>query len=209
MKRILGICICLLLLASNAFAADATIENKKVTYSFKANYPLVNLEDQQAATEINRFIAKKIQAYRKVSNNHNYLEGIVDYEVKYEDKDYLSIVFTYWWYYQNAAHGMYNTSGIVFDKNSGKLVNLKHFVPELNVKNLIKKVNSGELVIRNSRNEEIQLSEPWKIDRVSHSYYIDEDKTVYLIYQPYELASYADGNTYIKITQDEAHKLKD
>ena len=209
MKRILGICICLLLLASNAFAADATIENKKVTYSFKANYPLVNLEDQQAATEINRFIAKKIQAYRKVSNNHNYLEGIVDYEVKYEDKDYLSIVFTYWWYYQNAAHGMYNTSGIVFDKNSGKLVNLKHFVPELNVKNLIKKVNSGELIIRNSRNEEIQLSEPWKIDRVSHSYYIDEDKTVYLIYQPYELASYADGNTYIKITQDEAHKLKD
>ena len=209
MKRILGICICLLLLASNAFAADATIENKKVTYSFKANYPLVNLEDQQAATEINRFIAKKIQAYRKVSNNHNYLEGIVDYEVKYEDKDYLSIVFTYWWYYQNAAHGMYNTSGIVFDKNSGKLVNLKHFVPELNVKNLIKKVNSGELVIRNSRNEEIQLSEPWKIDRVSHSYYIDEDKTVYLIYQPYELASYADGNTYIKITQNEAHKLKD
>ena len=209
MKRILGICICLLLLASNAFAADATIENKKVTYSFKANYPLVNLEDQQAATEINRFIAKKIQAYRKVSNNHNYLEGIVDYEVKYEDKDYLSIVFTYWWYYQNAAHGMYNTSGIVFDKNSGKLVNLKHFVPELNVKNLIKKVNSGELVIRNSRNEEIQLSEPWKIDRVSHSYYIDEDKTVYLIYQPYELASYTDGNTYIKITQDEAHKLKD
>ena len=137
------------------------------------------------------------------------MEGIVDYEVKYEDKDYLSIVFTYWWYYQNAAHGMYNTSGIVFDKNSGKLVNLKHFVPELNVKNLIKKVNSGELVIRNSRNEEIQLSEPWKIDRVSHSYYIDEDKTVYLIYQPYELASYADGNTYIKITQDEAHKLKD
>ena len=209
MKRILGICICLLLLASNAFAADATIENKKVTYSFKANYPFVNLVDQQTATEINRFIAKKIQAYRKVSNNHNYLEGIVDYEVKYEDKDYLSIVFTYWWYYQNAAHGMYNTSGIVFDKNSGKLVNLKHFVPELNVKNLIKKVNSGELVIRNSRNEEIQLSEPWKIDRVSHSYYIDEDKTVYLIYQPYELASYADGNTYIKITQDEAHKLKD
>ena len=209
MKRILGICICLLLLTSNAFAADATIENKKVTYSFKANYPLVNLEDQQAATEINRFIAKKIQAYRKVSNNHNYLEGIVDYEVKYEDKDYLSIVFTYWWYYQNAAHGMYNTSGIVFDKNSGKLVNLKHFVPELNVKNLIKKDNSGELIIRNSRNEEIQLSEPWKIDRVSHSYYIDEDKTVYLIYQPYELASYADGNTYIKITQDEAHKLKD
>lgn len=207
MKRILSILLCLLALASTALGAEASIENKKTAYNFQANYPLITLEDKQATDEVNRFISKKIQAYRKVYNNHNYTLGIVDYEVKYEDKDFLSIVFTYWWYYQNAAHGMYNTSGIVFDKHTGKLVNLKHFVPELNVRNLKHKVQAGELTINNAKHQPVELAEPFSLDRVSHSYYIDEDKNVYLIYQPYELASYADGNTYIKITQDDAKKL--
>lgn len=209
MKRILCILCLLLAFASNAFAENATIKNVTSTHSLKINQPIITLENKDAAEEINRFINKKVLAYKKVFNNRNYQEGIVDYKVMYEDDDYLSIVFTYWWYYKNAAHGMYNTSGIVFDKHSGKLVNLKHFVPELNVKNLISKINKSELLIYNSAFEPISLVEPWVLDRVSHSYYIDEDKTVYLIYQPYELAPYAAGNTYIKITQDEARQLKD
>lgn len=209
MKRILGILTCLLIFASTVFAADASIENRKSTYNFQVNYPYITLENKEAANEINRFINKKIQAYRKVYNNHNYTLGILDYELKYEDDNFLSIVFTYWWYYQNAAHGMYNTSGIVFDKHSGKLVNLKHFVPELNVRNLKRMVQDGKLTIYNTNNKPITLAEPFALDRVSHSYYIDSDKSVYLIYQPYELAPYADGNTYIKITQNDAQKLKD
>lgn len=208
MKRILGILMCLLLFASTAFAADASIENRKSTYNFQVNYPYITLENNEAANEINRFIDKKIQAYRKVYNNHNYTLGILDYELKYEDDDFLSIVFTYWWYYQNAAHGMYNTSGIVFDKHTGKLVNLKHFVPELNVRNLKRMVQNGELMVHNTNGKPITIAEPFALERVSHSYYIDSDKNVYLIYQPYELASYADGNTYIKITQDKARKIE-
>jgi len=207
-KRILGILMCLLLFASTAFAADASIENRKSTYNFQVNYPYITLENKEATNEINRFIDKKIQAYRKVYNNHNYTLGILDYELKYEDDDFLSIVFTYWWYYQNAAHGMYNTSGIVFDKHTGKLVNLKHFVPELNVRNLKRMVQNGELMVHNTNGKLITIAEPFALDRVSHSYYIDSDKNVYLIYQPYELASYADGNTYIKITQDKAQKIE-
>ncbi len=209
MKRILGILTFLLIFASTAFAADASIENRKSTYNFQVNYPYITLENKEAANEINRFINKKIQAYRKVYNNHNYTLGILDYELKYEDDNFLSIVFTYWWYYENAAHGMYNTSGIVFDKHTGKLVNLKHFVPELNVRNLKRMVQDGKLTIYNTNNKPITLSEPFALDRVSHSYYIDSDKSVYLIYQPYELAPYADGNTYIKITKEDAKKLKE
>lgn len=209
MKKILCFLFGLLLMASTSFAQEASIKNIQEIHSLKINYPIVTLEDKDVSDEINRFISKKVQAYKKVFNNHNYAQGVVDYKVMYENDDYLSIVFTYWWYYKNAAHGMYNTSGIVFDKNSGKLVNLKHFVPDLNVKNLIKKVEAGVLTISNSRNNPIELHEPWKIDRVSHSYYIDADQSVYLIYQPYELASYADGNTYIKISKEDAQKLKE
>ena len=209
MKRTLCILFCLMSLASYAFAAEATIENRETIYNFKANYPIITLEDKQASMEINRFINKQMQAYRKVYNTHSYTSGIVDYEVKYEDDNFLSIVFTYWWYYQNAAHGMYNSSGIVFDKHTGKLVNLKHFVPELNVRNLKRKVHDKKLTIYNTNHQPITLEAPFELDRVSHSYYIDSDKNVYLIYQPYELAPYAAGNTYIKITQAAARKLKD
>ena len=64
------------------------------------------------------------------------------------------------------------------------------------------------LKIYNAIFEPITLMDPWMLDRVSHSYYIDANKTVYLIYQPYELAPYAQGNTYIKITQEDAKNLK-
>jgi hypothetical protein len=73
---------------------------------------------------------------------------------------------------------------------------------------LSKKINDGKLKIYNAIFEPITLMDPWMLDRVSHSYYIDADKTVYLIYQPYELAPYAQGNTYIKITQVDAKNLK-
>lgn len=209
MKKIFSLFCGMLLMASTAFAQEATIKNTEEVHSLKLNYPIISLEDKDVADEINRFISKKVFAYKKVFNNHNYAQGVVDYKVMYQDEDYLSIVFTYWWYFKNAAHGMYNTSGIVFNKHSGKLVNLKHFVPDLNVKSLIKKINDNELNIYNQRNEIVTLAKPFELDRVSHSYYIDKDKTVYLIYQPYELASYADGNTYIKITQKDAQKLKD
>ena len=63
-------------------------------------------------------------------------------------------------------------------------------------------------MIHNTNGKPITIAEPFALDRVSHSYYIDSDKNVYLIYQPYELASYADGNTYIKITQDKARKIE-
>ncbi len=209
MKRILGILMCLLVFTSTVFAADASIENRKTEFNLKINYPFITLEDKVVSSEINRFIDKKMQAYRKVFVNRNYALGIVNYEVKYEDEDYLSIVFTYWWYYHNAAHGMYNTSGIIFDKHTGKLVNLKHFVPTLNVRNLKRMVQNGDLTIYNTNNKPVSLEAPFELDRVSHSYYIDADKNVYLIYQPYELASYADGNTYIKITQEDAKRLKE
>lgn len=209
MKKIFSILFALLLFTGNALAAEATITNTKTSYNFQINYPYITLDNSEAADEINRFISKKLQAYRKVFNSRNYSLGIIDYKLMYEDDDFLSIVFTYWWYYNKDAHGMYNKSGIVFDKHTGKLVNLKNFVPDLNVKSLIKKINDGSLTIYNQNFEPITLAEPWQIERVSHSYYIDGDKTVYLIYQPYELASYSDGNTYIKITQDDAKKLKD
>ena len=59
MKRILGILTCLLIFASTAFAADASIDNRKSTYNFQVNYPYITLENKEAANEINRFINKK------------------------------------------------------------------------------------------------------------------------------------------------------
>ena len=209
MKRILCILMCLFAFSLTAFAEQAELKNNEEVYSLKLNYPIVTMADEEVSNEINRFIAKKMYAYKKVYEKRNYLYGNVDYKVMYEDDDYLSMVFEFAWYYKNAAHGMYNKSGIVFDKHTGKLVNLKQFVPELSVKNLSKKIYDGELQIYNAIFEPITLMDPWMLDRVSHSYYIDEDKTVYLIYQPYELAPYAMGNTYIKITQEDAKKLKE
>lgn len=48
--------------------------------------------------------------------------------------------------------------------------------------------------------KQIPLRNGWDVDRVSEDYYLGGNGTIYLIYQPYELASFADGNTYIEFT---------
>lgn len=209
MKRILCILFLLLAFTTNCFAAKATIQANQDQHNLELNYPVVTLEDPDASEEINRYITKNMSIYKKVFEKHNYQFGRVEYEIMYEDDDYLSMVFTFWWYYKNAVHGMYNKNGIIFDKHTGKLVNLKHFVPDLNLRSLVKNVKEGNLPVYNAIFEPHTIIEPWEIERVSHSYYIDQDKSVFLIYQPYELAPYALGNTYIKITQEQAQKLKD
>lgn len=209
MKKVLCILMCLLAFTANAFASKAVIKDSQDVHNLELNYPIVTLEDPEVSEEINRFIDKQMKIYKKVFEKKNYQFSKVDYEVMYEDEDFLSMVFTFSWYYKNAAHGMYNLNGIVFSKHSGKLVNLKYFVPELDLDNLIKHTKNGNLSVYNTIMEPHTIIEPWEIERVSHSYYIDEDKTVFLIYQPYELAPYALGNIYIKITQDDAKKLKD
>ena len=70
MKRILCILCLLLAFASNAFAENATIKNVTSTHSLKINQPIITLENKDAAEEINRFISKKVLAYKKVFNNN-------------------------------------------------------------------------------------------------------------------------------------------
>ncbi|MBQ8417758.1 MAG: hypothetical protein IJX10_03905, partial [Phascolarctobacterium sp.] len=97
MKKIFSLFCGMMLMASTAFAQEATIKNIEEVHSLKLNYPIISLENKDVADEINRFISKKVIAYKKVFNNHNYVQGVVDYKVMYQDEDYLSIVFTYWW----------------------------------------------------------------------------------------------------------------
>ncbi len=196
MKKLYLITALLLMFCATACA---TITNVQETHHLKMDYPVIQLDDIDAQENINYFISKKIAAFKKDFDKHNYAEAAVTYDVKYEDDDYLAIAFTYWWYYPRAAHGMYDTTGVVFDKYTGKLIPLKNFMQPISAKQLDAKIRSGELTLYNAAMQPIDLIDFWNVERISQSYYIDAEKNVYLIYQPYELACYAAGNTYIKI----------
>lgn len=199
MKKVLSIAAMLLMFSATALAA---IENVQESYNLKLNFPVVTLVDQDAQEEINTYIGKKIKDYKKDFSAHNYAEASVDYAVKYEDDNYLSLTFTYWWYYPRAAHGMYDTTGVVFDKHTGKAVPLKCFAKALSAKKLDTQIRSGELQLLDTNLQPIGLQDFWRVEHVSSDYYLDADKNVYLIYQPYELAAYVHGNTYIKLPAD-------
>ncbi len=196
MKKLYLITALLLMFCATACAA---ITNVQENHHLKIDYPVITLADQDAQETINYFISKRNAAFKKDFSKHNYAEAAVTYDVKYEDDDYLAITFTYWWYYDRAAHGMYDTTGVVFDKHTGKIVPLKKFMQPISAKQLDTKIRCGELELYNGSMQPIDLMDGWGVEHVSNSYYIDADKNVYLIYQPYELACYAAGNTYIKI----------
>lgn len=191
------------LLPATVFAANQNMVQTGNGYDIQ--YPLVYLANEKAQTAINTDIGTYVASAKERLNTKNLVTSNLTYKVAYEDDRYLSIIFKPAWYYQGAAHGMYNEIGVVYDKTTGEKLPRSYF---LNVKSptfLTEHMPiAGKDLPKNpisffdgSVKNHIELKPPtWSnVPYVSDSYYLGGDGSIYLIYQPYELASYAEGAT--------------
>lgn len=125
-----------------------------------------------------------------------------NYEVIYENDQFICLTFNTWYYYDKAAHGMYYTHGIVYDKATGKRVPYTRFIEKLDAEQLKQDIKAKKLPVYGADLKTV--SEAPFIDnidkfKVSKDYIITEDGHLYLMYQPYELDCYAAGVTYVKV----------
>ena len=192
----------MLLIIFNLNICFAYVESGKQEYTnLKLEYPLVYLENKDIQDKINTDIASYVYALKGKYDSGEIYSGWMKYQLKYEDEQYLSVTITSYWYYAGAAHGMYNTVGLVFDKNTGNRIPLSYFVPIQSpqqleyqgVKGLVTKLYNGNM-------QRIPLRNGWSIKRISQDYFLNGNGTIYLIYQPYELGPFSDGNTYVEFT---------
>ena len=177
MKKTLLTLFLAMAVAAGASAAQQTEVDKGDRFDYK--YPVFTQKNPQAAQRMNRDIQKMVSKSRK---------------------DLLT--FNTWYYYDKAAHGMYYTHGIVYDKDTGKRVPYTRFIEKLDAEQLKQDIKAKKLPVYGADLKTV--SEAPFIDnidnfKVSKDYIITEDGHLYLMYQPYELDCYAAGVTYVKV----------
>lgn len=197
-KTLLGLAMCV---AISGTAMAAVTEKVETGDNFKFTYPVFSFENQKAETKANSFISKEVDKTAKLLRNPMYREVATSYEVINENDDFVSVTFTSY-NYTGGAHGMSTTYGVVFDKETGKRVPYTHFTDKVNAKQLKEDILEGKVKVFTAdlkTESKAPFLQDYKAFKVSKNYIVDKDGHVYLMYQPYELDSYAAGVTYVQI----------
>ncbi len=207
MSKLLYSTLPLLLIASVAAA-----EVQDETENYRGNllkYPVVSLKKEGLAKEINKEVSKLIATLKKDhSSNKGYADKIsMSYKVLSDSDKRLNLLVYSWTYNNGAAHGMYFASGLSYDLETGEKATVAKYAPNLTAAILDEGVRLGRYSFTDIGGAPLKLDNFWKVETVSKECYLDEDGNLTLIYQPYDLAPYAYGNTYITLNTDELQYL--
>lgn len=197
-KFLLPLALCLTVTAT-AFAA---VQEKVVTSRrYKLTYPVFTFENAKVAKKVNKEIKRMVKDTRGLLKDPVYQSVATDYKLIKETEQFVSLTFTCW-NYTGGAHGMYYTKGLVYDKATGEALPYTHFAKEVEAAQLKQGIADGTFKVfcddlqTISEAPFLKYSEDFK---VSNNYIVSEDDRVYLMYQPYELDSYAAGVTYVQL----------
>lgn len=182
------------------------------TENYKGNllkYPVISLKKAGIAAKINKDIAKQIALLKNdLKENKGYANKIsMSYEVLCETDQKLNILLYSWTYMNGAAHGMYWASGLSYDLKTGQKALVEKLLANATAKELDSGIRIGRYTLSNANNKEMQLDDFWKVESVSKECILNPDGSLTLIYQPYDLAPYAFGNTFITIPAEELSYL--
>ena len=185
MKKTLLSLFLAMAVAAGASAAQQTEVDKGERYDYK--YPVFTQENPQAAERMNRDIQKMVSKSRKDLRQPDMRAVGSNYEVIYENDQFVCLTFNTWYYY---------------DKATGKRVPYTRFMEKLDAEQLKQDIKAKKLPVYCADLKTV--SEAPFIDnidkfKVSKDYIITEDGHLYLMYQPYELDCYAAGITYVKV----------
>lgn len=199
MRNLLYLTIPLLLCSSLAQAEIST-----ETENYKGNilkYPVVSLKKAAVANKINKDVAQQVALLKKdLKDNKGLADKIsMSYKVLYESEQQINILLYSWSYMNGAAHGMYYASGLSYDLQTGQKALAEKLLAKATAQELDSGIRIGRYSLTNSNQKEMQLNDFWKVESVSKECILNPDGSLTLIYQPYDLAPYAYGNTFIHI----------
>lgn len=203
MSKLLGLTLPLLLCSTIAQAAITT-----ETENYKGNllkYPVITLKKAGVANKINKDVAQHIAILKKeLRENKGYADKIsMSYKVLCENERKLNILLYSWTYMNGAAHGMYWANGLSYDLKTGQKAMVEKLLANATAKELDSGIRTGRYGLSNSNDTEMQLDDFWKVESVSKECILNPDGSLTLIYQPYDLAPYVYGNTFITIPAKE------
>lgn len=169
--------------------------------NYEMTYPLVYVDDKQAQDRINQDIYHYIAFFRDNFQAGNFMKGKFWYDVRYEDRDFVSLCVWSSQYNMGAAHAQYACQGLVYDKHTGSRLPLENFL-RIGLQD-IKAHYSGHVYDEKGKLIRSAYGFPKQPRRISEDYFLLGNGAIALIYQPYELASFASGATTIRFDRSE------
>lgn len=177
----------------------------------KISYPVVQTANVQAQEAINNSIQagiKRLKAHY-AENKKELVADQLNYKVAYEDDSLVSLIFTHYFMNKGAAHGMTHTMGVVYDKKTGQQLPLEYFL-HVSMPQIYEGITSGTLGFYNGSFQPLQFKSDlgWtkNIKDVPKSYLLNGNGAISLIFQPYDLAPYSDGTTYVQLKREDVNR---
>ena len=193
MTSMLGVMI-----AVPTYATVVTGSQSDVNMELK--YPLVYTNNMFAQKAINTDIANYVLYAKSIYYDHHAYQVKQNYKVTYEDAQVVSILLTTYQYHAGAAHGMYTTKGLVYNKLTGQKIPLYNYVKVGSAQQLEQGIHTGVLHLYTSDHKRTNIPRGWNVKYVSDNYCLKGKGTIELVYQPYELGPYSYGNTFVEFS---------
>ncbi|BAL82019.1 hypothetical protein SELR_03110 [Selenomonas ruminantium subsp. lactilytica TAM6421] len=192
MKRILlFVMVLYVIFVNTAFASISKISESGVSYQIE--YPQLDSDDKNIADMINNDIKKYVNSFKVDYNNGKFYEGQMKFETKYEDDNYLSIIFNDSRTYQAHYRPQNKYIGLNYNKRTGEKIPLRYFV-HIGTDD---SYTIRECPLYNSANKKIDRYEFSKGSKlIRDNYFLYGGGTIALIYQVHERGCHADGMTY-------------
>lgn len=168
--------------------------------NLKLNYPLVYTKNQAAQNTINEDIATYVLAAKADYYNKHIYKVSQTYKVTYEDDQVVSILLTTSHYHKGAAHSLYSTRGLVYNKVTGQRIPLYNYIKIASAEQLEQGLRTGQLGFYSGNHQPARLLPSWSVKYASDNYCLRGKGYIELVYQPYELGPFAYGNTFVEFS---------
>lgn len=207
MNKILPLTLLALALSSSSFA-----EITPQTESFAGDllkYPVISLPKKGVAEKLNKQIAASVEKLKKQHSSRNgHADHIsMSYEVLLETSTRLNLLLYSWTYNNGAAHGSYYTEGLSYDLTDGKRLTPEKYIGLPTASQIDSGIREGRYQLTGADNKPLDLTDFWKVEYVAKEGLLNADNSLTLVYQIYDLAPYAMGNTFVTIPKEHFAEL--
>lgn len=196
MKKAAVLAGALALSLSLSASAEILTETRQ-GHDFIMSYPVVRLENKKAAERINEDIEGLLVQIRENYGNEKIQKGTgLSFEVMYEDEELLSIIITNY-VYSGGPYGKPEVIGLVYDKATGGRLPLESFlrISEEDLDSLYDLPKYSLYTRETTGNWEYQK-------RLTGDYFLLEDRSIGLLYNPGELDAFEAGPAFIHVSQE-------
>lgn len=178
--------------AAHAAVSDAVRDDG---FGLHLTYPAIHTHKGSTMNTLNKFVRFYVDDAIRVYESNLYDEVYMNYDVTYEDKQYVSVLLSTTFQKRALAHPENREFAFILDKKTGERADLSRLVPSR--KELVKDLKAGKLVLLSGKNKKVLYDDSFVPEKDSDNYFLTKDGHIAVLYGRGELAPSYMGSTYV------------